>query len=198
MLYDITVPIHSGMPGYEGDPPVRITPHLSVTRGDPVNVSALTLGSHAGTHVDAPRHLQERGAGVDALSLAVLVGPARVVDCTGAPRITPAQLDPETLGTGRLLFKTRQRPADPAGSLTAEAALQCIRAGVRLVGVDGLSVDAADTQQFPVHRLLLEAGLVIVEGLDLSGVPAGAYELLCLPLKLQDGDGAPARVLLRT
>ncbi len=198
MLYDVTLPIRSGMAGYEGDPPVQIASHLSLASGDPVNVAALTLGSHAGTHVDAPRHLLQDGTGVDALSLSALVGPARVVDCVGVSRITPAQLAPESLATGRVLFKTCRASGDSAGTLSPELAERCIQAGVRLVGVDGLSVDPGEAHDFPVHRLLLEAGVIILEGLDLSAVPAGLYELFCLPLKIQDGDGAPARVVLRT
>ena len=198
MLFDITLPIRTGMPGYEGDPPVQVAPHLSLAAGDPVNVSALALGSHAGTHVDAPRHLWADGTSVDALPLSVLVGPARVLDCTGVSRIRPAQISADDLRSGRVLFKTRVALHDPGASLTPEAAALCARAGVVLVGVDGLSVDLPEAQDLPVHRCLFEAGIVIVEGLDLSRVPPGAYELFCLPLKILNGDGAPARAVLRS
>ncbi len=198
MLYDVTVPIRSGMPGYEGDPPVRIAPHLSLAGRDPVNVSVVELGSHAGTHVDAPRHLFKDGTSVDALALDVLVGPVRVVDKVGAARITAAGLSADDLAVGRVLFKTRHNTGDPGGCLTPELAAACIAASVRLVGVDSISVDAAADQTLPVHRALLGAGIVLVEGLDLSRVPAGMYELFCLPLKIAEGDGAPARVALRS
>lgn len=198
MLYDVTVPIRAGMPGYAGDPPVRIAPHLSLAGRDPVNVSRLELGSHTGTHVDAPRHLFEVGATVDALSLAALVGSVRVVDCTGTPRIAPDHLGPNDLAARRVLFKTQRAPGDPGGCMTTELAAACVNAGILLVGVDGISVDAPDAEVLPAHRTLLGAGIVILEGVDLSRVPAGIYELFCLPLKILNGDGAPARVLLRS
>jgi len=199
---DITTPIRSGMPVYPGDPPVAVAPHLAVSRGDPVNVSTLTLGSHTGTHLDAPRHLGAEGAAVDELPLALLLGPALVMDLGPVPAIEADALARSgRLDLGdlpRLLLKTA-----PAGSgasehppLTEDAARLLLDADVRLVGIEGLSVDAPSATELPVHRLLLGAGVLILEGLDLSAVAPGEYELVCLPLKLHGGDGAPVRAAL--
>lgn len=204
-IFDVTRLIHPSVPVYEGDPEVSIEPWLSIVRGAPVNVSRLTMGSHTGTHVDAPAHLREGAPGVDQLPLDVLIGPARVVDLGVSTSIDGASLRGVDLPSHRrLLFKTRphQRareeisPGEFAG-LTQDAARLFVQAGVRLVGVDALSIDSPESSSLPVHHLLLEAGVIILEGLDLSAVPPGDYELLCLPLKIQSGDGAPARVVLR-
>jgi arylformamidase len=165
----------------------------------------MVLGSHTGTHIDAPRHFFAAGAPVDALDLHVLVGPAHVFALPCDAQITVDDLHHLDLaGVQRVLFKTRNSALwDSPGfcadyvALTAPAARLLTEHGVRLVGIDYLSVDAYAQQDFPVHRTLLGAGVVILEGLDLRGVPPGAYELCALPLLLQDGDGAPARVILR-
>jgi arylformamidase len=189
-----------------------VTPALVLERGDPANVSHLALGSHTGTHLDAPRHFIPGGATVDHLPLDTLVGPARVVECPAGP-IRPDSLAP-ALGrdgpagrrearvlvkTGNSRLWTHGRFARDYQALTLEAARELVRAGVLLVGVDYLSVEAfgGDGGAFPVHRCLLAAGVVILEGLDLSAVGPGRYELLCLPLRLKAGDGAPARAVLR-
>jgi arylformamidase len=204
-LYDVTRSIRTGMPVYEGDPEVRIAPRLSVAKGDTVNVCLLTLGSHTGTHVDAPRHFRDGAPGVDALSLPALLGPAQVVAVAGAQVGVEALAGLDLAAAPRLLFKTRNStPGQPDrftrsyAALTGQAAGLLVQAGACLVGMDGPSVDPFEAADCPAHRALLGAGVVILEGLDLAEVPAGRYELLCLPLKIQDGDGAPARVLLRT
>jgi len=204
-IFDVTRLIHPAVPVYEGDPEVSIEPWLSIVRGAPVNVSRLTMGSHTGTHVDAPAHLREGAPGVDRLPLDVLIGPARVVDLGVSTPVDGASLrGVDLLSHRRLLFKTRPHqcsqeeisPGEFAG-LTQDAARLLVQAGVRLVGVDALSIDSPESSSLPAHHLLLEAGVIILEGLDLSAVPPGDYELLCLPLKIQSGDGAPARVVLR-
>ncbi len=204
-LYDVTLPIAPGMPVYPGDPEVAIRPWSSIAAGAPVNLSHLSLGAHTGTHVDAPRHFRAGAPGVDRLSLAVLIGPACVVDLRDARAITAEDvLGLELRGTVRLLFQTRnsaawragQFPEDPV-ALTGDAAQLLVREGVRLVGLDSPSADALGATDFPAHRTLLNAGVIILEALDLSDVPAGEYELLCLPLRIVDGDGGPARVILR-
>jgi arylformamidase len=197
-LYDVTRSIHSGMAVYAGDPVVTIRRVLSIAGGEPANVSAVSLGSHTGTHVDAPAHFREGAPGVDALPLDLLIGPAQlyVLD-TGGP-IDVADLDGLDLGScPRILFKTRPPRSGEAGGLSAAAAALLVQAGVRLVGLEGESADAACSADFPAHRTLLDAGAVILEGLDLSEVPSGRYEIFCLPLKLRGCDGAPARVVLR-
>ncbi len=203
--YDVTLPIYHGMPIYEGDPEVSIERWLSIPHGAPANVSLLAMGSHTGTHVDAPAHFREGATGVDQLPLDVLMGPARVYHVPAPPHIdadTLRQLD--LTSHSRLLFKTRsssnqregRRLLDPPG-ITGDAARLLVSSGVRLVGIDSLSVEPFGSASFPTHETLLDAGVIILEGLDLSAVPPGEYDLLCLPLKIRQGDGAPARVVLR-
>jgi arylformamidase len=200
---DVTVPIHPGMVVYDGDPPVEVTAALSLDRGDPANVSRLALGSHTGTHVDAPAHFVRGGAGVDRLPPEILLGPARVLACPPGP-LAAATVARSTGRGERLILKTGnsalwRRPAFTPDyqALTLDAARALVGAGVGLVGIDYLSIEPFDAPGHPVHRCLLEAGVVVLEGLDLSGVEAGSYELCCLPLRIRDGDGAPARALLR-
>jgi arylformamidase len=202
--YDVTRPIYAGMPVYDGDPEVVITPRFRIAAGDPVNVALLSFGSHTGTHVDAPRHFRDGAAGLDALALDALVGPARVCEPEPTPQIDAAHLRAQDLsGVHRVLLKTPNSVRWRAEgffpdytSLTPAAARLLVEAGIRLVGVDGPSVDPFGAADAPAHHILLDAGVVILEGLDLSAVPPGAYRLLCLPLKIREGDGAPARVLL--
>jgi len=204
-IYDVTRPFYHAMPVYEGDPEVSVEPWLSITRGAPVNVSRLAMGSHTGTHVDAPAHLQEGAVGVDQLPLDILTGPARVFDLATSGPIDAASLRGVDLTSHRrILFKSRNSDQwrkgtsqrDIAG-LMEDAARLLVDSGVRLVGVDAMSVDPLESCSFPAHHILLNAGVIILEGLDLSAVPPGDYELLCLPLKIRHGDGAPARVVLR-
>ena len=201
-LFDVTRPIHHGMPVYEGDPSVVVRRVLSVAAGAPVNVSEIRFGSHSGTHVDPPLHFRDGMPGVDELPLDILVGPARLFELTLRGPIDVINLrDLNLAACPRVLFKTRSasdyKGPIPAG-LSGEAAQALVEAGVRLVGLDSLSADPPAATGFPAHRTLLEAGIIILEGLDFSAVPPGAYELLCLPLKLRGGDGAPARVVLRS
>jgi len=203
-MYDITRPIHHAMPVYEGDPEVSIQPWLSTIRGAPANVSRLSLSSHTGTHVDAPAHLREGALGVDQLPLDVLIGPACLFHLATSSIDATSLRGLELTAYRRVLFKCRT--TDPESQATPrrdfdwlmeDAARLLVDSGVRLVGVDALSVDSPQSSSLPVHHVLLNAGVVILEGLDLSAVPPGDYELLCLPLKIQHGDGAPARVVLR-
>ena len=197
--YDLTRTITSGMAVYPGDPEVRIASVSDVAEGDPYTVSALEMGSHVGTHVDAPRHLFPHGIGVDRISLDRLFGPATVIDLDEIISIGREHFfsSEPAHGCERLLLRTRSEGRDgPHGYLTQEAARWLVDQGTRLLGIDGPSVDAEEDDSLPAHRILLEAGVVIVEGLDLNGVPAGTYTLVCMPLKLKDCDGAPARVML--
>jgi arylformamidase len=204
-IYDISVPLSPRLVCYPGDPQVEITAVASIAQGDVANVSRLTLSSHSGTHLDAPRHFFPHAAAVDTLNLGRLLGPARVCALTNTTHITADDLQPLRLaGVKRVLFRTVNsalwdRPEFYANyvALTASAAQLLVERGVQLVGIDYLSVDAFTRQDFPVHRLLLGAGVLILEGLDLRAVSPGDYELLVLPLRLQGGDGAPARAVLR-
>jgi len=205
-IYDITAPPSSALPVYPGDPEVTITPLAQLQWGDAANVSRLVLSSHTGTHLDAPRHFFAEGLAIDGLDLHVLMGPARV--CTFpqvTTHLTADDLRPLGLaGTKRLLLQTPnaalwQKTGFQTNyvALTESAAYLLVEMGVQLVGIDYLSVDAFERQDFPVHRILLGAGVLVLEGLDLRAVPPGDYELLALPLLLQHGDGAPVRAILR-
>ena len=210
-IYDITVTIAPGeTPTYPGDPGIEVAPWMAIARGDEANVSMLHLGAHTGTHIDAPAHFIEGAPGLDSIPLDALVGPAHVVEVPGDAR----EVDESHVtshvpqGATRVLFKTRNSSfwENPRGVfredftyITPGAARALVRSGVRLVGFDYLSVERFKSDDFETHMILLTEGVVIVEGLDLRGVEAGSYELVCLPLKIAagSGDGAPARAILR-
>jgi arylformamidase len=207
IYYDITLPISAAMPVWPGDPSIHIQQISSLVNGGKLNISRLEMGTHTLTHVDAPRHIKDQGLTVDRLPLDLLIGPAVVVE----PRyegnlITATDLgELGVRGAQRLLIKTRNSDLWMGGpyefetdyvSLSKDAAPWLLAKGIKLVGVDYLSVDAFDSEELEVHRTLLEKGVVILEGLNLSQVPEGRYQLVCLPLKVRDGDGAPARVVL--
>ena len=204
-IYDVSVPIAGGGLVFPGDPPIRISVHQSIARGDPANVSVLTLGSHTGTHVDAPKHFLPDGGSADTIPLERLVGPAVVLEIPeDVTAIGAAQLRTQRLrGSRRVLLRTRNslmlsqpRFTPEYVALAPDGAQYLLERGVELVGIDYLSIERFDTTDYPVHRMLLERGVVIVEGLDLSAVPGGAYQLVCLPLRLAGLDGAPARAVL--
>jgi arylformamidase len=198
--YDVTRPIHPGMSVYPSDPSVAVRRVSSIAAGAPANVSELRLGSHTGTHVDPPLHFRDGTPGVDELPLDLLIGPAYLYDLAVGDRIDVPHLAGLDLALfPRVLFKTCRAndPSSVGAGLTAQAARTLLAAGVRLVGLDSSSADPPSADDFPAHRILLSAGVIILEGLDLSLVPPGTYELLCLPLKIRAGDGAPARVALR-
>ena len=193
-LYDVTRPVYPGMPLYPGDPPTEVETLASVARGDAYTLSRVCLSAHAGTHVDAPLHYLPGGASVDQLPLDVLTGPCLVrpvfVSRVDAAALAGLALPP---GTHRLLLQTAAIPGD--AHLTGDGAAWLVAWGVRLVGLDRLSVDGPGGD-FPAHRTLLGAGVIILEGLELAPVPPGAYRLVCLPLKLLGCEGAPARAVL--
>ena len=195
MIYDITTPLNSETPVYPGDPPVRIDRLSDVARGDEFTLSRISMSLHAGTHVDAPSHFMPGAANADAIGLDVLIGPAVLVDIPTAGPITPVVLDALSLRpeTTRLLLRTPDSPRDTA--LDARAAEQLVQYGVKLVGIDRQSIAIAD-QESQVHRTLLSAGVVIVESLDLTAPPPGAYRLICLPMKITNAEAAPARAVL--
>ncbi len=188
-IIDITAPLGPQTPVYPGDPAIVVAPLSTADGLDRFALSRLTLGTHAGTHVDPPSHLFPGGATVDNLPLDVLIGPARLVDLVRGRSVTAGDLEAVPHRTVRLLLRTGGAP------LCEGAARALVARGVRLVGVDGLSVDAID-RPGPAHRVLLGAGVVVVEGLALAGVAPGSYTLICLPLRLVAGDGAPARAVL--
>lgn len=207
-IYDISVPIQSGMPIYEGDPGLEIKPWSALAKGNSSNVSVLHFGAHTGTHVDAPAHFIEGARRIDALSLEVLIGPARVIKVPD----DIIEIGPDFLrgcnleGVERILFHTRNSRFWNEGfrkdftHLSPEAAEQLVGMGVKLVGTDYLSIEKFHSGHHRTHLALLSNNVIIVEGLNLSDIEAGDYELICLPLRIAEGagDGSPARAVLRT
>jgi len=204
-ILDVSRAISADLPAWPGDPLVQVTP-LSVADGTGPAVSHLSLSSHSGTHVDAPAHYLAGGVTVDRLPLDVLIGAAWLAHVPGGGHVTAAKLAGAAIPAGitRLLIRTENSERVAVGgrfepgflALTADAAAWLLDKGMRLVGIDGPSVEPFDAEGAPVHRALLEAGVVIVEGLDLAGIPAGPYRLICLPLRVAGADGAPARAVL--
>jgi len=207
-IYDLSVPISTELPSWPGDPQIRIDDWSSLANGGGANVSALCFSAHTGTHVDAPAHFIEGAKQVELLDLEVLIGEAQVIEVAG-DRLT---IDEEFVaancapGTIRVLFKTRNSALwdnqfkTNFTYLELPAAKRLVAQGVKLVGIDYLSIEKFHSQDNEVHRALLAHEVIILEGLNLSEVPAGKYELICLPLRLRShlGDGAPARAVLRT
>ncbi len=196
-ILDITRPIEHGMEVYPGDPEVHIEVVADPTWGDPALVSRLSMGTHAGTHVDAPRHARPGAMPVDALPLAAMLGPAWVADGTWAPGDLGADdLDRLAMppGTRRLLMRFGVRTGGPG--LRPDAAARLRDGGIVLVGTDGDSIASAH-DPMPTHHVLLDAGVVVLEGLDLTAADTGEWDLLCLPLRLAGGEAAPARVVIR-
>ena len=206
-IYDLSLPVESGGLVYPGNPEIEIGLQQAIASGAGANVSSLRFGSHTGTHVDAPRHFFDDGAGVDALSLEVLMGPALLIALEpGVMAVTDAHLRPYDLThIDRVLIRTRNSGFVRERAfhrdytyLAPEGAAYLVEMGVKLVGVDYLSVEQFHSGHHRTHRTLLEKGVVIVEGLDLSEPVAGVYEFRCLPLRLVGLDGAPARAVLMT
>ena len=202
---DVSVPLRDGMLHWPDNPEIRVTRAQDMARGEAANVSRLSLGAHTGTHVDAPIHFIPGAEGVDALPLESTVGVARVVAIQDPRSIRVEELRRADPRPGeRLLFKTANSSRDWARSafrpdfvyLSLEGARLLVERRVRAVGIDYLSIGSPD-EGAPTHHALLGAGIVIIEGLDLSAIEPGTYDLVCLPLRLEHGDGAPARALLR-
>jgi arylformamidase len=200
-LIDVTVPIRDGMPVYDDNPAVHLERARSIADGDVVNISRLDFGVHTGTHVDAPVHFIEGGAGAEAIDPQILIGEAHVVDATSlhedidAQALATLELRPRA---ERLIFKTPNSELWKLDSFTRQfirfvesGARQIVEAGVRLIAIDYLSIGDEGA-----HRVFLGNGVVPLEGLDLRGVEAGPYRLYCLPLKLVGSDAGPARVFL--
>lgn len=210
-IYDVSVPISARTPTYPGDPGIDIRQWLSLAAGDAANVSALCFGAHTGTHVDAPAHFIKDAAKLQSLDLNTLIGAVQVLEIPNhVMAIAASDLEHHLPSDAtRVLFKTRNsdfwNEADGQFHsdytyLSPAAATKLVAQGIRLVGIDYLSVERFASEDFETHHILLANGVVIIEGLDLRQVPAGVYELICLPLKIAEGsgDGAPARVVLRS
>lgn len=198
---DISVPVCDGMAVWPGDPPTRIERIAAIERGDAFNLSNMSMCLHAGTHVDAPLHYLENAAAIGGLPLEAVVGPARVIAIQDPKSITAKELADHRIRRGeRLLFKTRNRERasfEDYVSLAPEAAGYLAGRGIRAAGIDYLSIGPPGEDGDEVHRILLGAGVWIIEGLDLAAVDPGKYDLVCLPLNIPASDGAPARAILR-
>lgn len=207
-IYDISLPISDSLVIWPKDPPVRITQPRHFDMGDHAIVSHIEMSAHAGTHLDAPAHFLRDGATLDDLDLELLVGPALLVDAGDARSLTSETL--AHLGiprdTDRLLLRTRNSDLWAEGSIgfhedfvaiTEDGAQWLIERGVRVVGIDYLSV-APYGDTGPTHRALLRAGVIPIEGLNLNGIQPGTYQFVCLPLRLAGAEGAPARAILIT
>jgi arylformamidase len=203
-IYDVSVPISPEMPVYPGDPGVCAECFYSISKGDSCNVTLYSFGSHTGTHIDAPYHFIENGIKVDQIPLNLLMGRTLVVEITSV-RIDVEVLKEVDLGEhARVFFKTRNsylwssnRFIEDYVYVTPEAAEILVESGIKLVGIDYLSIEKFGSTDFKTHHTLLSNGVIIVEGLNLSEVEPGDYDLICLPMKVKEGDGAPARVILR-
>ena len=210
-IYDVSVPLSAATPTYPGDPGIEIKQWLTLANGDAANVSLINFGLHSGTHVDAPAHFIAGGAKVESLPLASLVGEAQVVEVPPEVKVIDEDFVATNCAPGsvRILFKTRNSAfwSNPHEGfredytyIDSAAARRLVESNIKLVGIDYLSVEQFRSQNFETHHAFLSSGVVILEGLDLREVPGGVYELICLPLKIAggSGDGAPARVILRT
>jgi arylformamidase len=205
-IIDVSVPIHDAMTVYRGNPSVRIRPAMTLAK-DGVNLSELCLGSHTGTHVDAPRHFIKGGEGIDRLELQRFIGPAWVADLrgvrggVGADHLRRARIPN---GSRRVLLRTSNsplwHPARPFMTdfvyLAADGADWMVEHGVELVGIDYLSIEGYGVPGAPTHKRLLGAGIPIVEGLDLFRVTPGRWQLMALPLRIQDGDAGLTRAVV--
>lgn len=206
-LHDISLPISNNLPVWPGDASISLMPIMSLSKGDNCNLTKIEMGTHTGTHVDAPYHFLKDGATVDAIPIETFFGTCVVVDLDSQVLIEKKDFRKYNLnGHSRILIKTRNSEmwANNISSfdtnfvaLGIDAAEYLVEMNIILVGIDYLSIESFRSEGSPVHKLLLSNNISILEGLNLSGVKAGVYELMCMPLKLQGCEGAPARVMLR-
>ncbi len=207
-LHDVSILISEDIPVWPNDPGISMDLTRSIARGDNANVTRLNMGVHTGTHIDAPFHFEPNKATIDQLSLDVLIGPCRVFEIPEISKaIGPSDLEKLDFENHiRVLFKTRNSKLWKNGErvfkkdfvhMQLEGAKFLIDQSIKLVGIDYLSIENYGSLDHATHHLLLRNNVVILEGLDLSRVSPGDYELIALPLKLKGADGSPARVVLR-
>jgi arylformamidase len=203
---DVSVPLHTGMVHWPDNPPVTIERELNMERGDTCNVSKMSMGAHTGTHMDAPIHFIRGGIGIDQMPLTTAIGRARVIEIGDPVSIKPEELMGHNIQRGeRILFKTCNSArcwqtddfVEDFVYIAHEAAQYLASLGAQLVGVDYLSVGGYHVDGPETHQALLGGGVWIIEGLNLSQAEPGIYDLICLPLRIVGGDGAPARAILR-
>ncbi len=203
-IFDISLSLSPATIHWVTGKPLELIERKRMSRGDTNNSSSIHTSVHAGTHVDAPFHFVAEGATIEALPLDIFIGPARVCAVEPGSHITAADVEKIGIqGEERVLFKTRNSSLLHKGvydasfaAFSVDGAKALVSAGVRLVGLDYLSAAHAD-EQVPVHRAFLDHGVILLEGVDLSQVEPGRYELICPPVKLAGCDGAPCRALLR-
>jgi len=205
-IYDVTLTISDKLITWPSDPTVSIRKTRLISQGNSCNVSELKFGSHCGTHIDAPYHFEENGIKIDQIPLDYLVGTATVFDIKNKEKIDLEDIKPLKLkNRERVIFKTINSTFWKLPEfkkdfvyITKEAARHLVDSGVKVVGIDYLSVEKFGSKPADTHHIFLRNGVVLIEGLDLINVEAGDYELIALPLKIKDCDGSPARVILRS
>ncbi|NQU56165.1 MAG: cyclase family protein [Rhodospirillales bacterium] len=207
-IIDVTIPLSPTLPVWPGDPRLQLESRSRIADGGQCNVTSLTCSVHTGTHVDAPVHFFDGADGVEILPLEILIGPVSVVDVGDASEITPEAVDAVHFKdpTRRVFFKSTNSQLwndlkhpfyENFVALSPEAAQRAVERDIKLIGVDYLSVQRFHDAEPWTHHTLLDANVIIVEGLDLREVEPGHYDLICLPLKIQGCDGSPARVVLK-
>jgi arylformamidase len=202
---DVSVPISPRLVVWKGDPPLTLEQVMFMDKGDVCNLTRMALSVHTGTHMDAPRHFVRDGLTMEAMPLDAVMGPARVIGIDDPVAVTPRELPSDLQRGERILFRTRNSSLSWSEApfledyvyVSKEAAQALVDAGVQTVGVDYLSVGGYHKDLVETHDVLLGAGVWVIEGLDLSRIAPGRYEMACLPLKIVGSDGAPARAALR-
>lgn len=206
LLYDISVSLGGESVDYPGDTPYQRKSVQGLEEGNDCNLSEITMSVHAGTHMDAPAHFLEHGITIDRLPIEKFILSAHVVDIRNKIEVEPGELEMIDIHPGEaILFKTRNsreglfrsgRFEEKYVHLGEKGARWCVRKEVALVGIDYASIEKYDSGGAPVHRILLESGILILEGIDLAAVPSGVYRLYCFPLKIKGAEGAPVRAVL--
>ena len=203
---DISVPVRNGMAQWPGDPAFHMERAFDLEKGDAATVSSMAMCVHTGTHMDAPLHFIRNAPGIDTMPLDATIGPARVIQINDGKSITRKELERHSIRCGeRILFRTRNSAQSWNSDefdenfvyIAPDGAHYLAKCGVRTIGVDYLSVGSFRNDGDETHEILLGAGIWVIEGLNLRNVEPGEYELVCLPLKLADAEGAPARAVLR-
>lgn len=205
-IFDISPPLSGKTINWPGDPKISFTKIKSIKKGDSCNLTKLAFGSHSGSHIDAPNHFFGKGKTVDKISLKYLIGPAIVVEIGSEHKIGLEDLVRIDLKKReRILFKTKNSALFNGGKfnkdfvyLTSQAAKYLVKKNLKLVGIDYLSVGSYNNpnENIAAHKIMLKAGVAILEGINLSGIKPGDYQMICLPLKISGGDGSPARTIL--
>lgn len=203
-FYDVSIELSSNTAVYSGDPNIEVENIFDISKGDKFNLSKLTITTHSGTHIDAPKHFFSDGYGIEEISMEKLIGKVKVFEILNCDKIERKHLEKFIIESGdRIFFKTSNYDKVTHKNfynkfvyLTLEAAEYLVDKNINTVGIDYFSIESFDDDEFKVHKLLLKNNIIIVEGINLKDVPEGEYELYALPIKIKNSDGAPARVIL--